>query len=405
MAEKEEFSPVPGDIPVTMGEEIQKRKPVIKESLAPVLTLMKLFGLYYEDTCEKIGWKKIWNKSSKIYSIIMLLVFMTAVGKSVAALFYQSNKDGYYTAAIFIIYYFKCTVQIYACLKISPCSQTCVLWTFIDRVQTFLDDIKLCHCRKVENNFRSKLKRWLYAFVGIFFTCVAANVFVLFYPLKELDMVLSKLVSPLPDTFGVYAARTVFEVFVLATWFLPVALCGVLTQSISYIFEEFFRYLKHRKMNGLCLRTYIKEIREKYVAMTTMCSDLDDMLSYIFMISYLTDIVLVCLELRMCVVSVGSLVSRFLVLFWCVPSLFSLVTLSYYSSRLVEKGEEMLQYIQKVDIYNVDMDAKVQLDLLLFHLSAQPVVLTIWKMIPLYKSIIVSIFVSIITYFTILIAF
>lgn len=84
MAEEEDVSPIPGDIPITMGEEIQKRKPVIKESLAPVLTLMKLFGLYYEDTCEKRGWKQFWNKSSKVYSIVMLLVFMTAVGKSVA---------------------------------------------------------------------------------------------------------------------------------------------------------------------------------------------------------------------------------------------------------------------------------------------------------------------------------
>ncbi|XP_057313429.1 uncharacterized protein LOC130654810 [Hydractinia symbiolongicarpus] len=383
-------------------QEEHKRNPVIKESLSPILLLLKLFGLYHEEKLSKSSkWK---HKLSKIYSYVAMLLFLAAIGRSIAAMFFGRNKEDYFAIFVFIVCYLKCIGNLIACMRISPCSKSTQLYQFVDELQEFLDSIKLNQCRRQENNFKAKLQIWLLIFILIFFTSVGVNIFVMLYPIVNPDKEIGPVILPFPRTLPTCVAKILLDTLEYGVRLFPVALCGILTQSLSYVFSEFYRYLKVKERDGLCLRSYIKEIREKYVAMTTMCTQLDDLIALLMLVSYLTDIILVCLMLRICVFAVSG-IARVVVLCWTLPCVFSLLSISFYASQLVDKGGEMCTFIQKLDIINVNLDAKIQLDLLLFHLNSQPVVLTIWKMIPLNKSIIISIFVSIITYFTIIITF
>ncbi|XP_057313837.1 uncharacterized protein LOC130655147 [Hydractinia symbiolongicarpus] len=279
------------------------------------------------------------------------------------------------------------------------------LFSLIKRIEAFLNDIKAKGCKKEERCFKFKMIIWLFVFVATLFLFTGVNVVLIFYPIASLEVIMEAILAPIPYTPTAMLVSTVVSLWGNAAWFLPVAVCNVLTQALSYIFSEFYRNLKRQKQEGVNLRSKIKEIREKYVALTTMCSDLDDMVSWIFMVSYLTDIVTICFMLRTAVIDVSDIYGRLVILFWIIPSGFSLITLSHYSSNLADKGEEMRGFIQQLDATNIDMEEKFEVDLLMFHLNSQPVVLTIWKMIPLYKSIIISIFVCIISYFTMVISF
>lgn len=389
-------------------QEPEIRRPIIKESLTPVLLCLRMFGMSHDNAFERKGMKKLVQILLKAYNYFLVLVLAGTIVKSAAvlALFKGFDKDELYIFLAITAYNLKCVVQRISCLFMTCAKKEHNLFSLIKRMQTFLNDIKDAKgCKKEERCFKFKMTMWLLVFFAVLFSITGVNIALVFQPITSLEIVMKATLAPIPYTQTAMFVSTVVSLWGNASWLLPVAVCNVLTQALSYIFSEFYRNLKRQKQEGVNLRSNIKDIRGKYVALTTMCSDLDDMLSWIFMVSYLTDIVVICLMLRTAVIDVSDIYGRLIILFWMFPSVFSLITLSHYSSNLADKGEEMRGFIQELDATNIDMEEKFEVDLLMFHLNSQPVVLTIWKMIPLYKSIIISIFVCIVSYFTMMISF
>ena len=198
-------------------------------------------------------------------------------------------------SGMMIVFYLKCFCQAAACLKLSPCRNSCLLWSFITRMETFVNCIKLSECRNAEHRFKRKVHRWFYVSVIIAVFNITITILTTIVTVPDITKVIAK---PFSATTSVVISKHILNIFATGAWLLPTALCGVLTQSLSYLFDEFYRYLDTRIQGGLSLKNYIEEIRERYVTLTAMCSDLDEMLANIIACSYLTDITLVCLILR-----------------------------------------------------------------------------------------------------------
>lgn len=280
-------------------------------------------------TLNKIAWKPL-----NVFPAFLLKLIIAIF---ILALFYEEEKNGYYFAAVLIVYNIKCTFQIYACLKLASRSTSHKLLTYTNELEAFLTKVKLQEYRKQANHFKHGMRRWLFFLLLIMLLELGTVVFFGLYPIKSLEYILSQFVRPLPDTMLNKSLILLQSSLSVGIWILPVALCNVLIQSLSYVFSEFYRHLQHKEKTKLCLRTYIKDVREKYVTMSTICSNLDDMLSWLFMTSYLTDIVIICLLLRVMVINVEDVYSRLVLVSWLIPCVMSLVCLSHYSSRLVDK--------------------------------------------------------------------
>jgi len=392
-----------------------ERKPIFREALKPFLFFLKFFGLYFDcitDLSE--GKKRSVGILQKIYSYLVFLMVLAVLGKIVSGLVINKESDSFYVITLHIVFYLKCAGQSFACLRLCSTSNSRHLWSFIEELEVFLVDIKLTNCQMIEKKFKQKLRLWLYVFIFLGVANTGGQIFIfVFSNSNEYTRLLNLttiIVRPLSTNVEYRIGITLVNTICFAAFFLPTSLCGVLSQSMTYSYEELYRFIRHKKENGcqssnrsVCMRSYISYVRLKYVKLSNMVKRLDDMVQHIYLVSFPLDIVLICLNLRVILFEFDDLPSRLYLAFWLIPPLFTLIALSHYSSQIVERGEEMHGIVQDFKPVDVTTDIQIELEMLMFHLTTQPAVMTICGMIPLYKSIIISIFVSIVTYFAILV--
>ncbi|XP_066924681.1 uncharacterized protein [Clytia hemisphaerica] len=380
-------------------KRICSRKPILKRALNPCLNAMKLVGLYYD--CEKGTGIKY--RIAQLYVVIINCLILLDFIMNIATAFLGETMNDYYMLSILIIYSLKGVIQANV---IHYVSRKCVLWKFIRNLNEFLTDIKVSdNVKEHEKRFRNK------TFLGF----LISSLIILAFSSTIIAMIVHPSTGELSQTLRlapfvnqtnlIYRyAKTVTDIMMLTAWVAPITLCLILINSLTYTFEEFYRYLDTTKEN-VCRRFFLYDTRKKFLRLTELCGDFDDMMSFLLMFSYLLDIVMICLLLRMVAFSYTEMVSRLVTSAWLMLPIMSLMILSNKASELYDTGQKMQRYIQDIKIDSIDLDTKTELDLLLFHMSSEPVVMTIWKMIPLNRSIIVSIFVSIVTYFAMLISF
>jgi len=129
------------------------------------------------------------------------------------------------------------------------------------------------------------------------------------------------------------------EMILLAAWITPIALCVVLINSLTYSFEEFYRYMQYvreKKGNSVSTKCFLHDIRLKFIRLTQLCDDFDDMMSLMLMFSYLIDIVMACLLLRMLAFAYTDVVSRAITGAWLLLPVFSLMSISRQASNLYD---------------------------------------------------------------------
>ena len=259
--------------------------------------------------------------------------------------------NGYNMSAILVVYFSKCYLQSFACLKLSPTASKSLLWNFIKRMENFLKTIKIYECRIAERKYTQNVRRWLYFFIALLIIIVGGDIITSFMNSEEIEELVKTRALPFTKSKAYLVIKCMLDVICIAACILPPALCAVLSRSLIYIFDEFYRYLKYRKNEGsLCLKTYIKEIREKYVTLSAMCCDLDNMLAYIFVCSYLTDILWICLLLRGVVIAYTTLWARLYLCTGFIPPISTLLMLSHFSSKLIDKVKPISIFVY-VDVH------------------------------------------------------
>eukprot|EP00111_Clytia_hemisphaerica_P011933 TCONS_00035065-protein len=373
------------------------RRPVLKKALLPCLLMMKICGLYGINRNKRGKWA-YWIHH--VYMLLVNLIIISAFVFNIKLLWYSESTNDYYMVTILVIYGLKSVIQGLTLLRICHTNH---IFEFIKNLENFLKEIKLQNCSVVECRFLRKCwANFVINIVGILLFTIAIVAMAFGAGTSQVDMLMKKFLSTASN--GIYF-KTIADIMLLTAWITPVALCVVLINSLTYTFKEFYRYVELTKQkDGICRKMFLRDVRRKFLRLTDLCGDFDNLMSLMMMFSYFIDIVMVCLILRMVVFAFTDIPSRLSAIAWLCLPVFSLMTLSKRASDLYDTGETMRKVIQELQLDNLTLDDKVELDLLMFHIGSEPVVMTIWKMIPLNRSIIVSIFVSILTYFAMLIS-
>ena len=238
-----------------------------------------------------------------------------------------------------IIYCLKGVIQAF--ILHSLANKSC-LWKFITALSDFLQDIKITHgIKEVERRFsrRVYINFAIQSFGIISFICmICVNYFLKngFVELQQSEV--SKTLSKVP--FGINStmlipARSVGDVMMLIAWICPVVLCITLIHSLTYAFEEFYRYLD-AKRSRVCTRAFLREIRQKFLRLSDLTARFDGMMSILLMFSYFFDIVMVCLVLNLIFFTYHDIVSRAVAAVWLILPTFTLITLSNIASKLYD---------------------------------------------------------------------
>ena len=180
------------------------------------------------------------------------------------------------------------------------------------------------------------MKGWLIAYCSVIGMETVLVTALTIYDNDNANLMTLVASRPLPDTIPVKVAYVIMFLLASGAWLLPIMLCAILTQSLSYIFDEYYRYVKNSD-NTNCCRRFVHRMRTKFVDLTTLCGDADDMLSFLCMCSYLTDIVAICLLMRIIVFTITDPFARVVMVIWVLIPLFTLLVMSHHTSSLAEK--------------------------------------------------------------------
>lgn len=146
--------------------------------------------------------------------------------------------------------------------------------------------------------------------------------------------------------------KLVADIYLLTSWIIPASLIVAMINSITYTFQEFYRYVDMLKMQdgGICKKQFLKDIRQKYLKLTQMCGKFDDMTSLMFMFSYLIDIIMVCFLLRLVAFTFTDIQSRLMALAWLSLPVFSLTILSKRASALFDEVKKYAVLFNQLNI-------------------------------------------------------
>lgn len=236
---------------------------------------------------------------------------------------------------VHVIFYAKTVSQTLYILYL--CHQE-ILWNFITELESFLDKILLVRCRIVENTFVRKLRCWLVIFVFFMILCTSSNFVINFLDNEELRKLRKFSLLPITSTSPVfYIVKTLLDTLLLAGWLLPAFLCGTLIHSVHFTLNEYYRYLESQRQKGICVRAHVREIRLQFLELSRLCANLDGMMSVLMMISYLGDVCLICLILRVGIYTFQGTYAKMLIFSWITAPTFTLLFLSRKSSQLYDK--------------------------------------------------------------------
>ena len=237
-----------------------------------------------------------------------------------------------------IIYSLKGVIQALTLLKTTR--NNCLV-EFTTHMEEFLKQIKVSNCRAAETKF--KRRSWCHFCFNL--TGVLLFGAMLIYSTVNMNnastdaesMMQKFFISMFSHPSGIYV-KLVADIFLLTAWLIPASLVVAMINSITYTFEEFYRYvdvLKEQK--SICKKKFLRDIRKKYLKLTEMCAKFDDMTSLMLMFSYLIDIVMVCFLLRMAAFTFTDIPSRLAAVAWLSLPCFSLMNLSKRASALFDE--------------------------------------------------------------------
>ena len=115
-----------------------------------------------------------------------------------------------------------------------------------------------------------------------------------------------------------------------------------LFSSIYFVFVTSFK----------TFRKFVRATRKRFLRLTELCGDFDDMMSVLLMFSYLLDIVMICLVLRMVAFAFTDMTSRLVTSTWLVLPVTSLFIFSCKASQLYD----IVSVFEFVLNYNIFQD-------------------------------------------------
>ncbi|XP_065070119.1 uncharacterized protein LOC135695089 [Rhopilema esculentum] len=388
--------------------EEQISETIFEKTFQRIFTALKIFG--FSPTVPSVLKTRdrrcsAWQVLSLCYGGVILLYSILSIIRTCYGMVFGESGFLFYLRVCIAVWMTRCFLHSFNVMKImtSNNGKRSKLFAIVKQLDENIGRDTMRNCKKEVERYKRRSKFLIIIIFGVVIMSTTSIATALFIGDSGKMFVLTML-YPFQDQVAYKLLYIFMTLHMNVAWMAPNLLydsvCDSLVLKLNFLEDKLASLSEN-----LTVRDHISEIRQMYLKTTRLVGEVDAMFGPMVMFVYVFDIALFSLNLYISLYVARSFLEHFCVWFWILGALVNLLVVSFDASRVVEKGKEVVEQLQRLSPKGADPQATAELSLLLFHLSGEPIVMTIWSLIPLYKSIIVSVFISLITYFTLLLQF
>ncbi|KAK6183509.1 hypothetical protein SNE40_010979 [Patella caerulea] len=386
----------------------------IQESMKPILVSLKLFGLFYESTNNKIDVEDTQDPTSsikkktdgnifqKIYCWVVLCCLTISTMRHI---------PGFWTGAAFIPGFTipKVILTTWSFAGVF----NAVLILFYCRNGTFDAYFKLWNKAIMDTKCTSlgslleNLRRFSIICTVIawgFWVCNIVGVFLMVF-IFNTELV-NAYGNPLPDNLIWKVILFVCQLNLTAIWFFSIALVLICSKSITDAF-----YL-HSKTIGRLIKTNptafperLKMIRRKHLELCHLVDILDRPMRKLMLTLLGVNIFVACFILYELINSSGTLLNILMMVVWVLTAYLGLGSVSWFVAVVNEAGHSPLDHIYDSETDGLSTELLGQLTLFLSKLTGTSIGFTAMGFFTITKEVILTIVGLYLTYFFLLLQF
>ncbi|KAK6183511.1 hypothetical protein SNE40_010981 [Patella caerulea] len=386
----------------------------IQESMKPILVSLKLFGLFYESTNNKIGVentkypgssaekKPRINAFKKIYCWTGLFCLTISTLRHIPGFWIGSAFVRGFTVHRVIITSWSFQGVVSAALILFYCRNGTFdayfkLWNkaIMDTKCTCLGSLL-----KDLRRFSRICTVFAWAFWGI--NCVGVFLMVFIF---NTDFI-NSYINPLPNNLIWKVMLFVFHVYLSAIWVFSIALVLICSRSISNAF-----YL-HSKTIGCVMKTKpavfsgrLEVMRQKHLELCHLVDILDRPMRMLLVNVLGVNIFLACFVLYQLINSSDTLLNTLMAVMWLLTAYLGMGSVSWFVAMVNEAGHSLLDHIYDLETDGLSTERLGQLTLFLSKLTGTSIGFTAMGFFTITKEVILAIVGLYLTYFFLLLQF
>ncbi|XP_055956775.1 uncharacterized protein LOC126822381 isoform X3 [Patella vulgata] len=383
----------------------------IQESMKPILVSLKLFGLFYDSTNNKIGVedtqdlgssaeKKTLNKIlQKIYCWAVLCCLTISTLRHIPG-FWTGAQGFTVPKVIFTTWSFQGVFSA-------------ILILFYCRNGTFAAYFRLWNKAIMDNkciclgSLLTDLRRFSIicsVFAWGFWICNCVGVFLMVF-IFNADFI-NSYTNPLPNNLIWKLILFLCHVYLSSIWVFSIALVLICSKSITNAF-----YL-HSKNIGCVIKTNPKAfpeklemIRRKHLELCHLVDILDRPMRKLMVNVLGLNIFLACFILYQLINSSDTLLNTLMLMIWVLTAYLGLGSVSWFVAIVNEAGHSPLDHIYDSETDGLSTERLGQLTLFLSKLTGTSIGFTAMGFFTITKEVILTIVGLYLTYFFLLLQF
>ncbi|XP_059155873.1 uncharacterized protein LOC131940953 [Physella acuta] len=415
----------------------------VRESLAPVIFFMKLFGLYHDwegyypntvvpqldeenvqtprhsdsnatlnPSTSKFSSPSLKPESqnrmrlaSKCYCIfvIALLTYNTI---RFLYFFIQSKTVGLLFNVVVLNWYVQNLVSVL--LYLMACWSKSFFRAFYKQWKDLFNDPITRDLGLEVTNCRTAIV--VMTTIGLLFMVVnnCGVLFTFFYTELSVQPVLEKLLTdPLPVTIWSQLLVVLLHIFNSGCWSLTTTFVLCAVHLIAAHFKILTKVLQtHIEKSATSIPPQLKELRTCHLRLCRLLETLNGFLKYFVTITYLATIIGCCFLLYMLIYSKLEVLFIAMVVFWLTSNVLIALALSVGLSQVHEAAHEPLEELFNIQAADeADTTQAIQLQLFLSKLTGTSIGATVLDLFTITKEALLTIAGAYLTYFLLLIQF
>ena len=328
----------PEDKAMTASMRLCSLSLVVRRSMSPLDTLMKICGLTYGSSCPLHLTIDTRHKIQRVYTVIIAVSMILLTLRFLPLLVMKETKHPTYIEIEFFAWHIKCTVQalysIYICCRYGR--KISRLQCLISAYDAQLYSYKSSYDRDAKRRYQRTSK---VIFAGLFLT-LFINMIVtglsFFTPSLKSHKLYGPIFEPIENpSIPLKIFAFICHFYFTVSWLLPVNLYCFLCLSLCLIFDQFAASLEKLECNKISKR--IDYVRTEYRKLEKLAGQTDDVIGFMALCVYLLDVILFCFHMFHLVFYSNTTFERFVPGFWSFMSVCNLFLMSMSAAKLVEK--------------------------------------------------------------------
>ncbi|XP_031574524.1 uncharacterized protein LOC116308271 [Actinia tenebrosa] len=193
------------------------------------------------------------------------------------------------------------------------------------------------------------------------------------------------------------------NLFLSGVWLFSTAAYVALCVLVAKRFDDVFK----RTSAAISLKKSLNfaALRKEHVQLCHVVSALDDTLSPSCLVYYAIYIPITCVSLNVCIITFeeSSTIKRVAFIFWIISNVIILFLVSVSGALVSHKTNSLSEVIYDINANDLDRESELEMMLLISNLNSNSTGLTVGGLTTIDKGMIITVFGTVVAYFTFLI--